>query len=78
MLFTNRNLEERYKALKNVVSKYALVAFGLSLFQNSGKSKDDPNCILYQNHSFNFLMLPQVITTTSINNTSNYIIMFIN
>jgi len=54
-----QNLEERYKALKNVVSKYALVAFGLSLFLKSNKSKEDPNCIQFQNHSFNFLMLSQ-------------------
>jgi len=54
-----KNLTERYKALKNVVSNYALVAFGLSLFHESPKSKEDPNCIQYQNHSFNFLMLPQ-------------------
>ncbi|KAG4090095.1 ribonuclease CAF1 [Neocallimastix lanati (nom. inval.)] len=54
-----QNLEDRYKALKNVVSNYALVAFGLSLFQKSPKSKEEPNCIQFQNHSFNFLMLSQ-------------------
>eukprot|EP00833_Pecoramyces_ruminatium_P004047 jgi/Orpsp1_1/1178079/evm.model.c7180000063948.1 len=54
-----QNLEDRYRALKNVVSNYALVAFGLSLFQKSIKSKEEPNCIHFQNHSFNFLMLSQ-------------------
>ncbi|ORX50675.1 ribonuclease CAF1 [Piromyces finnis] len=54
-----KNLTDRYIALKNVASKYALVAFGLSLFLKSENQKEDQNCIQYQNHSFNFLMLPQ-------------------
>ncbi|KAJ1555332.1 Target of EGR1, member 1 (Nuclear) [Nowakowskiella sp. JEL0078] len=58
----SRNIEDRYKALSHVAKNYALVAFGVSIFEltktikSQANTKPDPS-VRYDVHNFNFTLV---------------------